>query len=170
MRIAARRIVAARIFRKTATGSLRLAKLPSLAAGMTVSNKGIVKVHSICPVNVLPNKTATEERKTMARLVAIAIRVGIWTKEVINGIKMNDPPCPTMPPKIPIVSAEPTAHGRLNVRPSTFGVSGSSFFGKKISTPAASARKAKTPRSSLAGTYLELAPPKKAARKMVLPI
>ena len=68
------------------TETRRLNRLPIRDAGITVIN------HSIWPVVALPINPAVAERSTMARLLPMAILVRIWTKEVISGMRINDPP------------------------------------------------------------------------------
>jgi len=72
--------------------TLQLTSPPTAAAGITVKMIGMVNSHSICPVSDLPINPASEDNRTIARLVPIAILVGICTYDVIRGIKIKDPP------------------------------------------------------------------------------
>ena len=59
------------------TGVFRLTWLPRRAAGITVSAIGMVISQVIWPVVALPINPAIDESKTIARLLPIAILVGI---------------------------------------------------------------------------------------------
>jgi hypothetical protein len=94
-------------------------------------------------VVALPINPAMDESNTIARLLPMAILVGIRTNEVISGMRMNDPPWPINPPSNPTVEAEVTARHRENVRHLTLGFSHSPFTGINIKKAALKARPAK---------------------------
>jgi len=98
---AARAIRTASMRRKVRTGTLWLTNPPREAAGITVKIIGIDNSHSICPVNALPVNAAAVDKSTMARLLPTAMRVGMWTKDVISGMRIKEPPWPTRPPRNP---------------------------------------------------------------------
>jgi hypothetical protein len=60
-------------------------------------------------------KAAAVERRTMAKLLPMAIRVEMRTKEVIRGMRTKEPPWPTRPPRRPTLSAVKTALARLKL-------------------------------------------------------
>jgi hypothetical protein len=56
-----------------------LARLPIKVAGIVAMRIGTVNHHSICPLMAFPRKPADVDRVTIARLLPIAILVGICT-------------------------------------------------------------------------------------------
>ena len=89
---AARAIRTASMRRKVRTGTLWLTNPPRKAAGITVKIIGMDKSHWICPVKALPVNAAAVDKSIMARLLPTAIRVGMWTYDVIRGMRIKEPP------------------------------------------------------------------------------
>lgn len=85
-------------------------------------------------------------------------------------MRMNEPPCPTSPPRKPIVNAIETARGRLNRQVFGSPPTDSSDFGSHIISAAMAASPANTTINTSFATHREITEPASAAAVMALPI
>lgn len=99
---------------KTRTDTLFAAFAPNGAPMTAATASTLNGSHSTWPVAILPNELPIADKNVIAKLEAIAVRVGIRNSTSITGTIKKPPPAPTIPDATPTISANINAYGRLN--------------------------------------------------------